>query len=187
MSYMKSLSLAAIVCASAAGSAAAFPIANTGEGYSITVATTGEVVAYYRGNSASYTNLLFLDGHDGVIFNNQTSPLDTPVSLGVFTAGTELKFSLQVTNTGYTFYTGPAERNPDGHAHARVQADWQPGETLVSFEDLFNGPFAFNDLSFSFTNTASAVVPPSEVPVPAAGLLLAGGLGAVGLLRRRKA
>jgi hypothetical protein len=39
-----------------------------------------------------------------------------------------------------------------------VQADWQVNESLVSFEDLFNGPFVFNDLSFSFTSTTALAV-----------------------------
>jgi hypothetical protein len=34
-----------------------------------------------------------------------------------------------------------------------------PATTLVSFEDLYDGPFHFNDLSFSFTNTGSLQCP----------------------------
>jgi hypothetical protein len=30
-----------------------------------------------------------------------------------------------------------------------------PNETLVGFEDLLNGPFDYNDMSFSLTNTTS--------------------------------
>ena len=30
----------------------------------------------------------------------------------------------------------------------------------MSFEDLFNGPFDYNDLSFSFTNTQGSVPDP---------------------------
>jgi hypothetical protein len=59
------------------------------------------------------------------------------------------------------------------------------GTTLVSFEDLYGDPEGingFNDLSFSFTNTAAAVPEPESLALLLAGL---GGL-AVGL-RRRKA
>jgi hypothetical protein len=85
------------------------------------------------------------------------------------------------------FFTGPASRNPDGHTHARVQTDWAPGVTLVSFEDLFNGPFDYNDLSFSFTNTAGNPEPPgSTVPEPSTLLLLVGsGLTGLAAWRRR--
>jgi hypothetical protein len=79
--------------------------------------------------------------------------LSATVNLGSFTIGQELIFRLHVNNTGNDFYTGDAIRNPDNHFHARVQGNWLPNETLVSFEDLFNGPFDYNDLRFSFNNT----------------------------------
>ncbi|MFQ5511632.1 MAG: PEP-CTERM sorting domain-containing protein [Candidatus Krumholzibacteriia bacterium] len=153
--------------ATAVGSVQAFPIAKPGtEGLLVIVNTLGPVVATYRGNSATYSNDLYLmldasgnPGDDGdltndlFIFNNHSSPVGSSVNLGSFPNGTELIFRLHVRNTGYDFYTGPAGRNPDGYAHARVEGDWQPNESLVSFEDLYNGPFVYNDLSFSFTNT----------------------------------
>src|SRR5690349_5595125 len=43
--------------------------------------------------------------------------------------------------------------------HARAQANWKSNETLVSFEDLFNGPFNYNDLSFSFVPTTATNLP----------------------------
>jgi hypothetical protein len=52
-----------------------------------------------------------------------------------------------------------------------VQANWEPNTTLVSFEDLFNGPFDFNDLSFSFTNTVSSVPEPATLALFGLGLL----------------
>lgn len=138
--------------------AIAFPIAAPGtEGLSVVVTSADHVFATYEGNSASYSNDLYLG--DRFVFNNQTTPVGTTVDLGSFAVDTELVFRLFVNNTGYSYSTGPASRNPDGHAHARVQGDWAPSATLVSFEDLFDGPFDYNDLSFSFSNTVGASVP----------------------------
>lgn len=188
MSLLSKFAAAAVATLSLGSSAAlAFPIAAPGsEGFSVVVGSTGSVTATYQGNSATYSNDLYLvlPGDDLFIFNNHASPVGSSVDLGTFAAGTELVFRLYVNNTGNEFYTGPAARNADGNPHARVQSDWQPGETLVSFEDLFNGPFDYNDLSFSFTNTTAEPAPPA-VPVPAAGLLLAGGLGVMALRRKR--
>jgi len=56
----------------------------------------------------------------------------------------------------------------------------------VSFEDLYGGPFYYNDLSFSFSNTVGAATVP--VPEPASWALMLAGLGSVGVVgSRRKA
>lgn len=147
-----------LCCLVTATSALAFPIAAPGtEGLRVIVSESGNVRATYQGNSATYSNDLYFGlsqaGATTFVFNNHATPVGTTMDLGYFAAGTELFFRLHVNNTGYDFYTGPADRNPDNHAHARVQASWQPNETLVSFEDLYGGAFVYNDLSFSFTNT----------------------------------
>jgi len=160
----------------------AFPIAAPGtEGLSVIVSGTNHVMATYEGNSAAYSDDLLLNG--SLIFNNHATPVGTTIDLGSFTPGTELIFQLYVNNTGDSFYTGPASRNPDSHTHARAQADWLPGTTLVSFEDLYNGPFNFNDLSFSFTNTTSG---PVSVPEPNPLVLMLAGIGIVGLMARSR-
>lgn len=158
----------------------AFPIATPGgEGLKVIVGGTGHVMATYQGNSASYSNDLLLDGM--LVFNNHATPVGTTVDLGTFAVGSELIFQLFVHDTGYSFYTGPASRNPDAQMHARVQGEWEPGTTLVSFEDLYNGPFDFNDLSFSFTNTTAGT---TSVPEPNPFLLMLAGMGLIGLAVR---
>ena len=150
--------------------AVAFSIAKPGtEGLSVRVNSTDDVIATYQGNSAQYSNDLYLEkglGDSVFIFNNHSSPIGSTVNLGSFSIGTELIFRLHVNNTDFDYFTGPSDRNPDDKLHARVEENWMPNETLVSFEDLFNGPFFYNDLSFSFTNVDTST-PPSEVPLPA--------------------
>ena len=161
----------------------AHPIAVSGtEGLAV-IASGGEVIAKYEGNSAGYSNDLLLDFT--FIFNNHATPIGTVSSLGSFAAGTELVFQLRVNTTGDNWYTGAASRNSDGLFHARVQQNWQPGVTLVSFEDLYGNPegdAGFNDLSFSFTNTHTS-------PVPEGSALILMMLGLAGLVasRRKKA
>lgn len=179
--------------------ASAFPIAAAGtEGLPV-LAAGSPIIATYQGNSASYSNDLYLmldsrgnsadDGNlanDLFIFNNHSSPVGSTVNLGSFALGTELMFRLFVNNTDYNFFTGSARRNPDAHTHARVQEDWMPSETLVSFEDLYNGSFDYNDLSFSFTNTATTDATISAIPEPASLALFGIGLVGAGFMRRQK-
>lgn len=145
-----------------------FPIAQPGtEGLRVIVSGTDDIIATYRGNSAAYSNDLYLDyqGRSTFIFNNHNSPVGSKKNLGSFPYGTELIFRIHVNNTGFNYFTGYPSRNPDGHAHARVEENWQPNETLVSFEDLYRGPFNYNDLSFSFTNTMTKPPKPPIVYV----------------------
>lgn len=157
-------------------------------GGSVVVENDGEVIAKFLGHTAGYTNLLYLDSPTngiGMIFNNQTAIWGSTVNLGSFTAGTELIFRINVLNTGYIFYTGPASRNADNLAHAVVDDAFSPTETYVGFEDLYGGGDKdYDDLMFSFTNVKGTNEPP---PVPDSGataMLCAGAfLGLVAIRR----
>jgi hypothetical protein len=181
-SYASVLGVIAIV----ASPALAFPIAAPGtEGFSIIVSSTDPVIATYQGTSASFSDDLFLDNTGEFLFNNHSSAVGSTVDLGSFAIGTELLFRLHVNNTGFDYFTGPASRNPDNMPHARVQSDFEPDTALVSFEDLFNvpeGSRGYNDLSFTFTNTAGGPIS----SVPEAGSLALLGIGLLGLLSVRR-
>jgi PEP-CTERM motif len=176
---LKSAAFAAAALFSTA--ALAFPIALPGTEGNPVIATGGDVIATYVGNSAGYSNDLFLGST--FIFNNHETPIGTTMNLGSFAAGTELVFRLSVRNTGDNFYTGAASRNVDGLFHARVQTNYAPNTTLVSFEDLRGTPEGangYNDLSFTFTNTTS------PVPEPETYAMMGLGLGLLGLAARRR-
>jgi hypothetical protein len=172
--WLQTLTASALSLAMA-GTAQAAAIAAPGtEGFSV-IAAGGEVSATFEGNAGGYTALVYLDNNSTALFNNQLTAGGTTLSLGSFAAGTELVFRLHVNDTGDNFYTGPASRNMDQFAHARVQANWLPGITLVSFEDLSGIPEginAFNDLSFSLKGvTVSAVPEPTGMALALVGVL----------------
>jgi uncharacterized protein DUF4114 len=129
-------------------------------GGKIFVQNTGDVIATFLGSAAGFDNLLLLaspPNNLGVIFEGHVTPSGTMVDLGVFNAGTELIFELNNQNGGI-FFTGPANRNPDNVAHAIVDDQFAPGQTLVGFEDAFGGgDFDYNDIQFTFSNVTSAV------------------------------
>jgi hypothetical protein len=123
------------------------------------IATGGDVVVTFVSNEAGFNSELYLDGPIGggfgSIFNNWTTGIGTSLNLGTFADGSELIFRLFVPATGDAFYTGDATRNPDGIAHAAVDA--QSGQVLVGFEDLFGGgDLDYDDLVFSFSNVSIA-------------------------------
>lgn len=179
MITIKSVAVAAALSALAVSTQAA-PIL----GASVIVAADGEVVAKFLGHTAGFSNDLYLDSPAnalGIIFNNQSATIGDTVSLGNFTAGTELIFRIYVNDTGDSFYTGPASRNPDGIFHAVVDDAYSATESYVGFEDLYDGGDKdYDDLQFSFTNVKAQPAPDAGASF---GLL---GLGLAGLFLNRK-
>lgn len=90
---------------------------------------------------------------------NSPDPVQDPVTIGPYPAGTELVFEIRVPSQG-TFQIGPGSRNPDGIPHAVVTPDGV-NSFIVGFEDLFNGgDLDYDDNMFRFTGSLAPVVPP---------------------------
>jgi hypothetical protein len=109
------------------------------------VATGGEVVAYFAGQTAGWDSVLYLTSPTvvGPFFQNHSTEPGEKLSLGNFAPGEVLHFRLDVS-TGDSFHSGPASGNPDGVVHV-ARAAWVPMDVMpvhgivMGFEDLTGG------------------------------------------------
>lgn len=150
-----------------------------------TADTSGWLVAYYTGEAGGFTNLVGarVNGVDGAIgLSNHASAYGQTFVLGTVTAGDSLVFFIDVDAGTARYYSDPS-LNGDGvnHAWAAPFAGdaLVPAGTNLAFEDLpGGGDFNYRDHSFVFQITA--------VPEPAGWVLMLAGLGAGGLITRRR-
>lgn len=140
------------------------PVLITGEEL---YAAGGDVTICFAGSDAAYDSTVsvvieIVGGEElGPFLPNHETAVGECVYLGYFDCGTLLIARLDVENTGDSFYTGPAARNPDGVVHASLQG-WLADDLipldgqLVGFEDLFGGGDSdYNDHQFVFANTTT--------------------------------
>ncbi|MEM1154803.1 MAG: DUF4114 domain-containing protein [Pseudomonadota bacterium] len=162
-------------------------------GGSFFVVEDGIVEAEFLGSDAGYFNSLYLVDSatdTGSFVFDKSTERESTLSLGSFTAGTELIFRLDVRNTGYSFFSGSTIPNPDGLAHALAITTLLDGIylTTVGFEDLYGGGDEdYNDFMFSLTNVVDPELPSDQaVPTPSVLLLMLAGLTTLCLQRRRR-
>ena len=135
-----------------------------GQMYVLDTSTT--VYAQYIGSSASYNQSVYLYYPGSVFVANKvfTNP-GKVVSLGAYTTGAELIFRDVVYDTGYTYYTGPKYRNPDGIFHTKTT---QVNESTyrVGFEDTYNsGDQDYNDIEFYVMGNITLVCPAGDASI----------------------
>ncbi len=165
--------------------------------YSFTAAATGDIVAYFYGQSAGYGSIIELWA-DGVfkgsgLQNHDTAP-GTALVLGSVTAGQTLEFRLGVSfdpagppPLAYTLSSNPLN-NPGGSQHiysSAYTADFAiPDGTYIGFEDIqpiTGSDYDYNDHQFVFTNVGVVTTPDGGATLA----LLGGALMALGAARRR--
>lgn len=174
------------------------------ETYSFTAKADDDIVAYYVGATAGYTNSisLLVNGIDREIsglFNhafkgNPKAKYGDPLNFGAVNEGDELIFKLNTNiakrNT-YSLYSEPemnTYRRDNGMNHLYSSFytgdDIIPKGVYVGFEDLLSthrkNDYDYDDEQFVFTNTA-------VTPIPAAIWLFGSGIaGLIGLGKRKK-
>ncbi|ADE16794.1 hypothetical protein Nhal_3778 [Nitrosococcus halophilus Nc 4] len=153
------------------------------------VVEDGEVTAEYVSKNARYSHHLYLirpTGEDLLIFDSTVDAIGSTVSLGRFDSSTELIFRLFAFYTAPNlivrdnFFSGPAERNRDGVAHALAVTIFDELSsqyiTEVAFEDLYGGGDQdYNDFVFQLTNIRDPL-PPAAVSEPSSLALIGMGI-----------
>jgi hypothetical protein len=132
------------------------------------VSGEADVIVTCLGKSASFTHRLHLENTGRLICDSGDK--GKKVNLGTFPAETILVFRLDVVQTGHSYFTGPASRNPDGVVHAKMtdagKSGWHFG-----FEDLAGGGDQdFDDCLFLVSGVTVVPAPAPEMapgsPIP---------------------
>jgi hypothetical protein len=172
--------------------------------YTFTATATGDIVAYFAGTGASYTESLGMEDNGvltsaGFGLGNHSSSVGDSFDLGSVTAGDTLTFVVDVTSPALgEIFSDPSlngsydlnGRAGHNHVYSTPYTDGSlghsiPSGTYVGFEDLQfpDSDFNYFDETYVFTDVG---VTTHTAPDATSSLTLLGmGFAGLGLLRRR--
>ena len=153
--------------------------------YKFEVKETGNVSAIVAPTSAGYENHLHLvvNGVPSQVYiNNHLSPNWSVINFGVFEAGTEVGFMVDVVTTGDKWWSD-SSKNSDWLPHMQTLGTLDQNFIYTGFEDLrWNGDWDFNDSAAYWSNISVT----AAVPEPSTLMMLLIGLGLIPLIKREK-
>jgi PEP-CTERM motif len=150
---------------------------NTGSFGALAVNTAGTFYVTYLGQESGYVNRFNLNGAGSLLESN---PLGTTISTSV-SAGT-LQFSFaDNSGGGHTFTNGTAQTPVLGFAIVQGQTNhYGTFDYVLGFNDSYAGDADYDDF------VVGVRFVPTAVPEPETYSLLLAGLGALGLVARRR-
>jgi hypothetical protein len=197
------LAMATLAAGTAKAAIPIYPNVNTENPvtYQFNAAADGDLIAYFAGNSGSFSNVLGLlvNGVDSGItgLESLTATEGQQLNFGQVAQGDSLVFYIHVNPnedndndpSNDRFFYSDKSRNFDGVNHV-FSAPYTGGDfgipagTYVSFEDLDGGgDFNYKDLDFVFSNVTTIS---TGVPEPATWAMTILGIGFTGAALRQR-
>lgn len=181
------------LAAASAAKADVIPYANQGTEnpvtYTFTAPTSGNLIAYFYGSGASFSETLGLlvnNQNRGTGLENHSSAYGQAFNFGNVSAGDTLVFYIDVKTTGFTYYSDVAmNKDHVNHVYSTSFAGDGiiPAGTYVGFEDLSQADTHWTDNNYRDEQFVFNV---AAVPEPATWAMMLLGFAGIGFLAYRR-